>query len=325
LSTLNGFPFVSQLTTVTGDGRPSENAQYDCVAASIDAACRYLLNQPENSIFNPDNFKDKAYGETWENNGTAAGNYVEFCKSLGINLYPFNGTPGLLVQHIHEQLAQYHPCIVTVPDIYVPSSYGWTHVLCMFAGSPGYLTALDPWPGKPTTKSDAEWLQLLLDNEIWIVEKTMIDINTPGVSNFFEPDPAGGWKCKQTGKNIHGEILATYQGFGNNALCGLTWWGLPVSNEIPLPGSKHGAVKQHFEDVVAFFDPGHEFDQRPGATDARVYLAHIYSGYGQDPKIAELEAQAGLDPKIVQTRLQAIEIKTTSFASEIGQLATQAF
>jgi len=82
-------------------------------------------------------------------------------------------------------------------------------------------------------------------------------------------------------------MLAFYREFGNSALYGLTWLGLPVSNEIPLQGSS--ATKQFFERAVLFYDPQHELDRPPGAGD--VYLAHLYSGPGQDPRIPSLQGE----------------------------------
>lgn len=168
---------------------------------------------------------------------------------------------------------------------------------------------------------------------------TMIDLSMPGVSPYFTQAQTGGWLSTHTQTSsgqpvyLHGEILQTYQTFHLTPgdLAGLTWWGLPLSNEIPLPGSKYGATKQNFENVVAFFDPGHEFDSRPGVPTARVYLAHLYSGPGVDPKVAELEAQltaatqpTGLPADKVATRLQAIGMQSKNGDAAIQQLVTQA-
>lgn len=319
MSTLQNFPMVSQLTTVTGDGRPSENAQFDCVAASIDAACRYLLNQPENSVFNPDDFKDKAYGEAYANKGTAARDYVDFCKSIGIHLYPVQGNPGQLVTLVHQHLTEEKPVIFTEPDPYVSSSLGWSHVCVFYQDGPGFITAMDPYIARPVHRTDQEWLNLLLNNEIWIAERLedpmKIDINSPLVGNYFTESSPGWWLSKLTKTSsgqpivIHGEMLGFYQ--ANN---GLTDLGLPVSNEIPMDPKNN--TKQYFERGVLFFDPGHTYDNPPGA--GRVYKAHLYAGPGQDPKIAELEAQTkGVDPAKVANRLQSLEL----LAKQIEQVA----
>ena len=157
---------------------------------------------------------------------------------------------------------------------------------------------------------------------------TMIDLSSPGVGNFFTAGQMG-WNCRQTGKNVHGEILAFYQAFGGNALCGLTHLGLPVSNEISLGGT-HGAVRQHFENGVIFFDPAHEFDSRPGDSAARVYLAHIYSGPGVDPKVAELEAElataqkpGGIDPAHVLSFQQTAAAQAQKIVDAAQSLVTE--
>jgi hypothetical protein len=323
MSTLANFPMVLQLTTVTGDGRPSENAQYDCVAASIDAACRFLLGTPENSIFNPDHFKDEAYGEAWRNSGTAAISYVEFCKSLGVHLYPVSGNPGHLVDLVHTFLAEGKPVIFTEPDPYVSSTLGWTHVCVFYQDGPDYLVAMDPYIARPVHRTDQEWINLLQDNEIWIAERledtVKITINTPGVGNYFALQPNGWWLSTHTKTSsgqpiyLHGAIQAFYQVVGNADLCGLTDLGLPVSNEIPLDAK--GNTRQHFECGVVFFDPNHLYDRRPGST-SRVYKAHLYVGPGQDPDIALLETEiaqlkqsvTGVDPAKVANRLQSLEL-----------------
>jgi len=155
----------------------------------------------------------------------------------------------------------------------------------------------------------------------------MIDLSNPTVAAYFEAAQVG-WNCRQTGKNVHGEILDFYIHFGGDALCGLTYLGLPVSNEIALGGS-HGAVKQYYENACVFFDPAHEFDSRPGASGARVYLAHLYVGQGQDPEIAKLQAllaqaTAGLDPAKVSSRLQAIGLASHNNDQSIQALIQEA-
>ncbi len=162
--------------------------------------------------------------------------------------------------------------------------------------------------------------------------KTMIDLSNPTVASYFAGQPNGWWLSKRTKTSagqpiyIHGEILKFYCSFGN-ALCGLTWLGLPVSNEISLGGTS-GATRQHFENACIFYDPAHEFDSRPGEPGARVYLAHLYSGPGVDPKVLELEAElaaakqpAGIDPaKVVNFQtaraIQAHQITQAAQALE---------
>jgi len=167
----------------------------------------------------------------------------------------------------------------------------------------------------------------------------MIDLSTPGVANYFTSNAPGWWQCKN-GKQIHGEILQTYQEAGNSGLNGLTWWGLPKSNEIPVesyPGFQYLAGQhitiQFFERAVVAFDPDHKLDNPPGA--GRVYPVHLYSGPGQDPVIATLQqelAQAqkatptvtGVDQAKVANRLQAIGLASHNGDAAIQNLVSQA-
>lgn len=303
---------VSQLTTVTGDGQPSENAQLDCVAAAVDAMCRYLLGQPENSVFNPDHFKDEAVGQGYRG-GTSAAAYVAFCKGLGVRLWNFRGMPALLMSEAHQQLAQGHPVMFTEPDPYVSASLGWMHVCVFYADGPGYLVAMDPYIARPIRRTDQEWTSLLLENEIWIAEteQMKIELNTPGVGNYFA-GLGSTWQCKQTGKVIHDAILAFYQGYGNTALCGLTFLGLPLSNEVELPEGD-GASKQYFERGCLVYDPQKRFDSPPGA--GPVYLAH---SYGRDA--------LGVDPNLVQAQQMIAQLQAQvaagdqTYAKAVGQI-----
>ncbi len=131
---------------------------------------------------------------------------------------------------------------------------------------------------------------------------TMIDLTTPNVAFYFE-DGGGNWKCKQTGFTIHGGILQFYQNFGGNALCGLTYLGLPLSDEIAFEQDKP-MVKQYFERGVVAYDPHHQEDNPPLAQD--VYLMHIHEqDYDrQQALIAQLQQQLN--------NLQHLVAQTTS-------------
>ncbi len=120
-------------------------------------------------------------------------------------------------------------------------------------------------------------------------ETIMIDLTNAIVASYFEND-GGNWKCKQTGFSIHGGILQFYQGFGSNALCGLTYLGLPLSNEIAFVQGKP-MVKQYFERAIVAYDPQHQEDNPPLAND--VYLMHIHEQdyNSQQALIAQLRQQ----------------------------------
>jgi hypothetical protein len=313
MALLKNFPIVSQLSNVTSDSMPPEDAQFSCVAASIGAGILWYQGKTQwDHEINPDRLKDIAVGQGYVG-GTAASAYVDFCKQLGFKLSPFNGIPGQLVSEIHRQLAMEHPVVVTVPDVYVPSSYGWSHVLCAYGDGSGTITCLDPYIAKPLTKSDQEWLNLLLFNQIWILEEDeviSIDLTTPGISNYFTLVNSDQWQCKQNGKIIHGAILDYYRNNGCMPLCGFSSLGLPVSNEIALDAN--GNVKQHFERGVLLYNPSHSLDNPLGAKN--VYPAHLYGGPGEDPRlaplkqqVADLQAKLAAQPAVDPAPLNAIK------------------
>lgn len=282
---LKGFPLVSQLSNVTSDGNPPEDAQFSCVAASIGAAILYYQGKTQwDTDINPDRMKDAAMGQGYTG-GTAATAYVDFCKSLGYKLYPFDGNPGQLVSEIHRQLGLGHPVVVTVPDVYVPSSYGWSHVLCAYGDGNGTITCLDPYIAKPLTKSDQEWNNLLLFNQIWIVEKEdeviTIDIHNPAVATRFDEINPHQWKSKKTGKIIQYAMLSNYKQEGNSGNCGLDELGDVLSNEVPLQGYPPRSVKQYYEFGVRGWN----------SATGKVFPLALYGGPGEDPRIAEQQAQ----------------------------------
>lgn len=286
MAVLKNFPIVSQLTETTSDGRPSENKQYDCVAASIGAAILYYQGKTQwDKDINPDRLKDAAYGETLRNSSTAAFKYVDFCKSIGFKLYAIGGNPGQLVTEAHKQLEQGHPVIFTEPDPYVSSSLGWSHVCVFYADSAGELTSMDPYIAKSITKSDQEWLNLLLFNQLWILEKedevVTIDIHNPAVAARFEELNPHQWRDKKTGKIVQYAMLSNYKQEGNSGNCGLDELGGVLSNELPLQGYPARSVKQYFEFGCRGWN----------SATGKVFPLALYGGPGEDPRVAEKQAQ----------------------------------
>lgn len=116
-----------------------------------------------------------------------------------------------------------------------------------------------------------------------------IDLSNPTVAAYFDLVNNNQWQCKENGYIIHGAILAYYQSLGGNAFCGLTYLGLPKSNEIPLDAD--GNVMQIYERGLAYYDPQHTFDNPPGA--GSVYHAHVPQAMNSAAK-SELLATAKL-------------------------------
>lgn len=145
-----------------------------------------------------------------------------------------------------------------------------------------------------------------------------IDLTDSTVASHFTGDSAM-WTCKETKFTLHGEILAFYQKYGGNALCGLTHLGLPLSNETPVP-NKPGVVWQAFERGVLAFDPNHVIDNPPGS--GRVYLLHIDKGLGMDPRIGQLSTQnAQLTNQVTTLQGENATIKALLAASNLGQIS----
>jgi hypothetical protein len=163
LSELLNFPFIDQL-----DG--SENAQFNCVPASICAGIKYLTGK----VFSPDQLKDAAYGPNWSNNGTAASAYVPFCAKQGVKLSSQTyASPQEAVRQAHALLARGIPVLFTQQDDYAPAPYRdmWTHVCIWYKDAPGSLTAMDPFGGQAITYTDSVWSARLRSNELWLLEK----------------------------------------------------------------------------------------------------------------------------------------------------------
>lgn len=277
MSELLNFPFVNQL-----DG--GDNAEFDCVPASLCACLRYLTG---NTSITPSAMKDAVYGPAWANAGTAASAFVDYCKQHGAHLYAVETSSDIeVVQVAHTLLAQGKPVIFTQQDDYAPPQFrdSWTHVCVWYKDTNGTLTAMDPFGAREITYSDSIWASRLRSNELWTMEKSMIDITTPGVSSFFKQDAtSGAWTCLKSGNVVHGGILAFYKGFGPG-LCGLTNLGLPESNEIPMNVPGHPEiVEQQFERARVRWDPNHIKDGPPEAGPA--YLAH------HGPDSAQIQAQ----------------------------------
>jgi len=121
-----------------------------------------------------------------------------------------------------------------------------------------------------------------------------IDLTSALAASYFEGS-ASIWKCKINGHLVGHAILDFYRKFGGDAACGLTYLGLPITDEQSVVGYPT-CTYQRFERGVLVYDPGHVYDKPP--LSGSVYLAHLTGGVGQDPRIASLQAQ-------LDTNLQA--------------------
>jgi hypothetical protein len=307
MAELKDYPFVNQLNSPTLDGRPDENKWFNCVLAVLLSAMLYYRPELRFKI-TPDSMKDVVLGEGYANKGTDAAWFIPFVAKYGLKLSKIENMPGKLIEEAHKLIQAGKPAIFTEIDPYVDTSLpkytGWTHVGSWYKEVPNGLVAMDPFGGKLVEDSDAVWASKIVGNELWtveLVEEPMMTISLaqPEVAHYFEQFGTDGrqWLCRQTSKVVQYGILAFYRSFGNSGLCGLTFLGLPKSNETPIeriPGGQHlaghGIVVQFFERAALCYDPTHLQDNPPGA--GSVYLLHLYTGGpGTDPEIAVLQAQ----------------------------------
>lgn len=222
--------------------------------------------------------KDGAFGNGVVNNPNWSGNpndytiSIEHVKSTSDNSEPL--TP-----------AQQAASFALIKDICQRNGIGM-HDADDITGITGHF-AIDP-VNRARCPGNFPW------QELWNYlqqpqEGTMaIDLTNGTVASHFSGTDNTMWTCKDNGFVIGHAILDFYRAFGGTALCGLTFLGLPTSNE---QGVGHpGVVYQRFERAVLCYDPQHILDLPPGAGD--VYCMHIDSGIGQDPRIAQLQGQA---------------------------------
>lgn len=298
MSELKGFPFINQRT----DGDP--NAEFDCVPASLAASANYLLGKP---AVNDAAMKDSVYGRGYIG-GTAASQFIPYLKGRGLHLYSIEGTYKDLLARTHAELAQNHPVIFTRDDPY-SSDPNMTHVCVWYKDAPGFLTCMDPYGATSITMSDGQWLAHLRFQEIWILEKAMLQISD--VTGFFTAQSDTAWKCKN-GNMLIGAILTFYRGLPSP----LALVGLPVTGEISVAG--HTGVKiQVFERIVLIYDPGHVIDSPPGA--GAVYAMHLDNI--NSPGVQQLLHYLGLDKaqdlSEVKAGLQQIEQTASSLEKKI--------
>jgi hypothetical protein len=267
MTELLNFPVKNQLA----DG--DENAQFDCVPASLAASLEWLLHIP----FSSAELKDAVYGDGYVG-GTAASAYVDLIKrNYGVDLFNIEaGTNENAVRQAHLLIQRGYPVIFTQQDDYAPpGAIDWTHVCVWYAEAPGTLTAMDPFGGKRLTYSDAAWTSRLRSPELWTVEKAMLDVSHPAVAGFFKVLAPDMWQCKHNGYVIGHAILDFYRSFGRTDFFGLSFLGLPLSNEY---GVGNGCVEQKFERALLRYDPSRKKDAPPGVRGP-VYLAHIDALY----------------------------------------------
>jgi len=297
---LANFPMVSQR-----DGDP--NQDYDCVPASIAAGMEWLTGQ----TFTAREIKDSVYGISYTG-GTAATAYVDYCATNGVSLFPVNGDGSTLVTTLHTEIARQHPVLITEPD---PYAAGWTHVCVAYKSVGGTVTVMDPWIDAPVTKSDATWAATLVANQVWVMEKAMLDISA--VSHYFTATSADVWKASNGNVVGHG-MLGFIRRTGSAPLYGFTLYGLPLTNELPVT-THPGVVLQVFERGVLCYDPKHVLDSPPGGGD--VYPMHIDSGEGLKALLSLLKIDTTPTPTLnVADAVATLQTLATDVPAKVAQI-----
>jgi hypothetical protein len=244
LAELPNYPLVGQRTNITSDQQPPEDAEDQCVAAAIGSAMLYYKHQSQwDNVINPDRLKDIVYGQGYVG-GTAATKYVPLCDQLGFKLYSIGGSPTQLVAEAHKQIKAGRPVIFTEPSPYDPS-HTWSHVCAFFGEITGGLKAMDPFPPKVVSESDAYWIGQLMFDQIWIVEpKGVYPVGVPQ-----------GWKDDGTTLTAPNGVKVT-KGFRTKVLEGWNPSNYPIASEEgrnPLEDSNPslgGGTAQQFRETL---------------------------------------------------------------------------
>jgi hypothetical protein len=113
-----------------------------------------------------------------------------------------------------------------------------------------------------------------LDELFSLGARAMIELNTPGISQYFTGTDNVYWNCIQTKYTIGHAMLDYYRTLtAGNDLCGLSILGLPLGNETLVGGPNNtGYIEQAFERGTVVYDPAHNLDTPPGA--GAVYIKH---------------------------------------------------
>jgi N-acetyl-anhydromuramyl-L-alanine amidase AmpD len=153
--------------------------------------------------------------------------------------------------------------------------------------------------------------------ELWaFLEQGGFMLDIQATRGYFTDLGNNIWRCTKTGYVVGHGILDFYRRYGGDALFGLTYLGLPLSNETAVAGYQ-GVVLQRFERGVVCWDPGHQVDNPPGSGPA--YLMHLDRGPGQDPRISALQQQVATLQQQVNTLKQEVDtLKQELDAQELG-------
>lgn len=215
-----------------------------------------------------------------------------------------------------------------IPTVNLDQSFGVNHpvTIAQQAHAEGHL-AISVWAYETAVANPA-----LLDQVVAAFPETAAAtpptqeeeqtvITLQNVSSYFEESPAGQWLCKTSGKHVKGAILSFYVRFGGDALCGATYLGLPITEEINPNVSGHPECRvQAFERGVVAYDPAHALDSPPNA--GTVYLLHIESSPQYLAISGKLTALQNAYNTVVADKNQLIALRDQN-AAQITNLTAQ--
>ena len=104
--TIPGARTLDQLTEPTLDGHPDENANENCVAASLAEGLHIL----DGGTFVGDELKDAVYGQGYVGVQSAHA-YIGYCSERGVKLASVAGTQAALIATIHREVSAGHPVV----------------------------------------------------------------------------------------------------------------------------------------------------------------------------------------------------------------------
>lgn len=313
MSELKNFPAIDQTHESTSDGNVDENANDNCVPASIAAILEYFTG----STFNGDELKDLAYGQGYQGLQDAA-MFVGIAASHGVHMTQLYGTSAFITSQIHKEIQAGHAVLCYVGwdyDVSVP------HAVAFFSERSGYLTAMNPWGGIYQERSDSDWQTRgvgFFYNTMWVFsgndpqaqEATGVYLtdNNAFFQAYFTRVDAQRIHCAQHNLDVAYAILDHFLNTGGQMR-------LPVSAEFQIATN---ATAQVFESGIIVYDPKRVFDNPPLTGDC--YFVKINGGVGQ-----KLIARALLDPLNAQIATQLKELQDdaqqiTALQQEVAQL-----
>lgn len=334
---------------------PSRSA-YECVAYCA-ALLKYAGQPghgPTGTAMAASNLAQYWYGREEGSNSASNMNGMDLpaeydmLKGLGLSYTPINPS----VNEVKAAIADGRPVLFCgaetgMHDLALGDRvpYSWTpsgnHAIIVSGVAPdGNLLVHDcasiaPNGVRPGPRTyDASKLQPVSATAInvpWLSEENMqISITTPGVSHYFKEVDTHHWEClvdsafgPSKGKIIQYGMLAVYKALGlagTNDLRGLSWLGLPLTNEQILDGE--GNTLQFFEMGALIYNPSTRqihYDNRPGY-DGAVYAAHVYgtNARGQDPHIPLMQKQIADQAQQIaalQAQIKGTQIDTSQVAA----------